>query len=235
MKNKTKHPIIIGLMILFGVIGQTVFTSTAAASPTIVPNPTYGATYGEFSARWWQWLLSIPAAVNPNLDTTGEHCGLGQYDDVWFLAGTFGGPPVTRTCTIPAGKPIFFPIINSLAFKPTGKDTLNSLRGIAAVFPNTVTALTVTVDGDSVDVLSNNYRARSPSFTIIAPPKGIITPGALQSPGNTDTLVSDGYWVLLPPLAATNTTPHTIQIYGTTNATSGNFVVDVTYKLYVTP
>lgn len=227
MKNKAKHPIIIGLMILFGVIVQTVFISTASASASIPPvqSPTYGGTYGEFSARWWQWLLSIPAAVNPNLDTTGEHCALGQYDDVWFLAGNFGGSSV-RTCTIPAGKPIFFPVINSLAFKPVGKDTLNSLRSLAAGFPDSVTTLTVTVDGNAV----NNYRVRSPSFTIIAPPKGIVTPGALQAPGNTDTLVSDGYWVLLPPLAADTT--HTIHINGTT---SGGFELDVTYTLNVAP
>jgi len=29
--------------------------------------------------EWWQWLLSIPTAVNPNLDSTGANCGVGQF------------------------------------------------------------------------------------------------------------------------------------------------------------
>jgi hypothetical protein len=74
----------------------------------------YGNTYGEWSARWWQWLLSIPAATNPNSDTTGANCAQEQAGPVWFLAGTFGGSAVTRSCTVPAGKALFFPILNSI-------------------------------------------------------------------------------------------------------------------------
>src|SRR5438045_3460219 len=65
----------------------------------------YGLSYGEWSARWWQWTLQIPLATNPNFDTTGAHCAEGQSGHVWFLAGWFPGahpPSVTRECTIPA-------------------------------------------------------------------------------------------------------------------------------------
>ena len=62
-------------------------------------------------AKWWKWVLAIPASQNPIFDQTGADCGLGQNGGVWYLAGTTGGA-VTRTCTIPAGKSIFFPIIN---------------------------------------------------------------------------------------------------------------------------
>src|SRR5262249_7983648 len=72
---------------------------------------TFGNTYGEWSAQWWQWVLSIPAATNPNLDTTGANCGMGQAGPVWFLAGAFGGT-FTRFCTVPAGKALFFAILN---------------------------------------------------------------------------------------------------------------------------
>src|SRR4029077_20020533 len=48
-----------------------------------------GVTYGEWTARWWQWLLSIPGPVNTNLDTTGANCAQGQSGPVWFLAGRF--------------------------------------------------------------------------------------------------------------------------------------------------
>ncbi len=72
----------------------------------------YGNTYGEWSARWWQWTLAIPAATNPNLDTTGENCAEGQSGQVWFLAGSFGGT-FERACPVPTGKALFFPILNA--------------------------------------------------------------------------------------------------------------------------
>jgi hypothetical protein len=199
--------------------------SVAPPPPTVVGVQTYGATYGELSARWWQWLLSIPAAVNPNLDTTGANCALGQYDDVWFLAGTFGGT-IERTCTIPAGKPIFFPLINTVAFKPGGKETLLDLRRLAAAFIDNVSALDCTMDGVACFQDRSNFRVKSPSFTVIAPAKGLVPPGKLSVPGNTDPIVSDGYWLLIDP---PKPGPHTIKF----NATTDNFSLDVTYNLTI--
>jgi len=45
------------------------------------------------------------------LDPTGEFCHVGQSGPVFFLAGNFGGTTV-RHCTVPAGKALFFPILN---------------------------------------------------------------------------------------------------------------------------
>ena len=54
------------------------------------------------TAEWWQWALSIPASVNPLVDTTGEHCLVGQngalvnvsdsntYGDSYFYGDTGG-------------------------------------------------------------------------------------------------------------------------------------------------
>lgn len=194
--------------------------------PTVVAVQTYGATYGELSARWWQWLLSIPASVNPNLDTTGANCTQGQYDDVWFLAGAFGGT-VTRSCTIPANKPVFFPLINTIAFKPNGNETLIDLRRLAAAFIDTVAELDCSMDGVACFKDPSSFRVRSPSFTVIAPPNGVVPPGKLSVPGNTDPIVSDGYWLLIKP-----PTPgiHVIHVSATT---STGFSLDVTYNLTV--
>ena len=47
-------------------------------------------------------------------DPDGKWCGTSQSDThVWFLAGTTGNS-ASRTCEIPAGKAIMFPIINVL-------------------------------------------------------------------------------------------------------------------------
>ena len=89
MKTKQSHRLaaifIIAVLVLVGAgVSQT---SAANQQANVIAVQTYGATYGEWSARWWQWLLSIPAAVNPNLAQGEVDASLGQFDDVWFLAG----------------------------------------------------------------------------------------------------------------------------------------------------
>ncbi|MEV0645161.1 hypothetical protein AB0I28_07845 [Phytomonospora sp. NPDC050363] len=70
--------------------------------------------------EWWSWVMSAPVHRHPVTDTTGEFCAEAQPDDLWFLAGTFGetGGTVTRTCQIPAGRPIVVPAVNILV--PSG-------------------------------------------------------------------------------------------------------------------
>src|SRR5947209_6336709 len=39
-------------------------------NPGVVHPPCskpYGLTYGEWSAKWWQWVYSIPVGTNPQL------------------------------------------------------------------------------------------------------------------------------------------------------------------------
>jgi len=85
--------------------------NTGIAPPQSSP---YGQTYGEWSGAWWRWAYSFPAGEdqNPVQDPTGALAGLGQSGPVWFLAGSFG-QTITRTATVPAGKALFFPIINT--------------------------------------------------------------------------------------------------------------------------
>ena len=47
-------------------------------NPGVFPikSKPYGLTYGEWSAKWWQWAISIPTAESPMLDGTGENCKL---------------------------------------------------------------------------------------------------------------------------------------------------------------
>ena len=78
----------------------------------------YGRTYGEWSAKWWKFVLSIPAVDNPLL--YDDKNTVYQRGPVWFLTGKFclntscaTFLPVTRSVTIPAGKAVFFPVANS--------------------------------------------------------------------------------------------------------------------------
>ena len=86
-------------------------------NPQVAPinSQQYGMTYGQWNARWWQWSFSVPASKNPALATNGAlDCSVGQSGNVWFLAGQFlSAGTFTRSCTIPAGKALFIPLINS--------------------------------------------------------------------------------------------------------------------------
>ncbi|WP_329443162.1 hypothetical protein OG906_14855 [Streptomyces sp. NBC_01426] len=64
------------------------------------------------AARWWKWALSAPEDRSPVGDTTGRNAGWRQPEDLWFLAGTHGGR-VVRRCTVPSGRRLFFPVLNT--------------------------------------------------------------------------------------------------------------------------
>jgi hypothetical protein len=183
-------------------------------------NP-YGMTYGEWSAAWWQWALAIPEDVNPILDMTGEYCGEEQSGKVWFLTGTFGGS-AERTCTIPAGKAILFPVINAQCSQVQGDGTTErKLRECAVAMIDSVTIVEATVDEIPLQDLVD-YRVVSPLFSFELPENNILDL-KIVSPS-----VSDGYWILLKPLQAGE---HTIYFRGV--VPEFEFETEVTYTLHV--
>ncbi len=96
----------------------------------------------QLTAQWQQWALSLPNDVNPLVDTTGALCGVGQRGPVWFLAGTFFGGTVIRTCTVPEGTTLFFPVINGFAFNTPGcgqPDDLNTVKKLKKFYYPQVT------------------------------------------------------------------------------------------------
>jgi hypothetical protein len=198
----------------------------------------YGNTYGEWSAQWWQWLLAIPTPKNPNLDTTGEDCAEGQTGPVWYLAGSFFGGTFTRSCTVPAGKALLLPLVNALfgagAFDctPTVPDVLCDLnvlrRATAALVDANASADNLKVEIDGVPVRNlDDFRVQSPVMSLTYPPDNVIAlifnaevPGGTYTPN-----VSDGYFLLLPPLSRGK---HTIRVKST-----GGFASEVTYHLTI--
>lgn len=73
----------------------------------------YGLSYGQWTAKWWEWCFSSPMSTNPLIDDTGEYSRFNQSGPVWFLCGTFGENKFPRRkCIIPHGKGILFPVIN---------------------------------------------------------------------------------------------------------------------------
>jgi hypothetical protein len=219
--------------LLLGLLGPP----AAAASFTIVqPTETYaGKTYGQWSAAWWQWAANISEPRSPVTDDTGADCAVGQEGPVWFLAGTTGGPTVTRSCTIPSGKGILFPIINAecdTLTPPTIGGTEAELRACAKDLMDHVTETSASVDGTAIALgppgPNARFRFDSPLFTItFAPNNGFYPDGSVAGTGSA---VADGYWVLVKPLAVGK---HTIDFHGKAVFPGFKFKVGVHYNLKV--
>jgi hypothetical protein len=194
----------------------------ANANPRILPPHAkpYGQSYGEWSAAWWQWALSAPASVNPLIDSTGANCAEGQDAKVWYLAGTAGGGTATRSCTIPTGTALFFPIVNTFS---AAEGTVEEMRAVTAAFIDSIAAMSVSIDGQSVEN-PVSYRAMSPVFSLTLPANNIF--GVPE--GTYEPAVSDGFWLLLAPLP-----PGEHVIHFSAASSDGSFSLDVTYILTV--
>jgi hypothetical protein len=203
--------------------------SNTSSNSAIFPadSQPYGLTYGEWTAKWWQWAHSIPTENNPMLDETGEDCAQAQNQTspVWFLAGT-GAGSAERTCTIPAGKAILLPIINSANVRTAGETKEQLLAGVKEL-EDKVTTVEASVDGTPLQNLSN-YRIQSPFFNETLPNDNI-----LGVPEGTYLAVADGYWLFLDPLSPGQ---HEIRLHGaiidpTAISPTPSFETAVTYHL----
>lgn len=169
----------------------------------------FGLTYGNWTTKWWQWLLSKPKKENPAIDETGKNASVGQeYEKIWFLAGTFVNMDVpTRKVTIPMGKAILFPTICYQA---------NFLED--PIFKNEV-ELAKHVKNDIDDIIIHESFVdgiQVPAFRVGSDPTlfsvilasdiphgvdGVDTGATIPTRAGSTTAVSDGYWTFLKPLS----------------------------------
>jgi hypothetical protein len=184
----------------------------------------------DLSSDWWQWAVSIPAAVNPVLDASGQSCMVGQSGEVWFLAGSFGGV-ASRSCSVPEGVKLFLPVANSVNFDTpgvcgqVGNLSVAELRGFSATFINGLTQTSATIDSKPVRL----RRIRSDVFPLALPTENIFTapPDCVVPAGVYPRAVDDGYYALIDDLAVGE---HTLQIAA---AGANEFNLNVVYRLTV--
>lgn len=165
----------------------------ACASPVVPPTEwVSGANQAEWSVRWWQWAWSFPEDESPVADRTGQACASKQAGDVWFLAGTYGTRRTIRRCTVPAGKYIFFPLINYVFYPPRGvTDTCNSMKASAARQTDGPLALVLEVGAERVAVSEAHRQVSGRCFDLGA---------RMEPPSRIHPAASDGYYVMLKPL-----------------------------------
>jgi len=193
-------------------------------------NPGIAPTRSELAADWWKWALETQASVNPVIDPTGENCGVNQTDDVWFLAGSFVGP-VIRECTVPSGRTLFFPLINTFygAFlnDPPATRTPEYIRAQVTCIEDAVFPL-VEIDGVAV-ANPEQYLEKSVIFHVQLPEDNIfgVGPGVIPDLRLSPS-VDQGFYLVVPPLTPGD---HTIR-WQSSSANCG-FGQDITYNLTV--
>lgn len=251
------------------VVGLGPATANANQVPMVVLPPSgaaHGATYSAWSARWWQWAYQTPVhgpagQLTPFLvadRTDGQpvavDCSYGQSGRVWFLAGTYqpsypNGATTpsyiaNRSCTVPAGTTLFFPIINSqwdninFVGSPPGTLSEQQLRAIAKGDIDGVTTMSATLDGHPVAGLDSPqttaYRVASPLFHYTLPDDNLLTAaygapvaGSVPPPG----AVADGIYLLVAPPSAGQ---HILHWQASALLPeSGAFYQDITYRITV--
>jgi len=166
------------------------------------------STLEGLQARWWTWAASQPPGTNPVSDPTGEHCAVGQDDDVWLLAGSFGEVGVHRRCEVPGGRPLAGPVLNMFA----------SEEQECAEF-------LARADGELLlDGAPQRIERLEPvkfEFSGVAGNQVNGAEGEVRA-------IGCGLWFRLDPLPAGE---HTLVISGS----DGSFEVEVTYELVVGP
>ena len=180
---------------MFLLISAACTVSAAERAPIAAPAAKVaGATSAEWSAKWWQWAMSTPPGTRPYEDLTGAQCAEGQQGPVWFLAGTSGGSVINRTCTVPKGKYIFFPVINMLYYSPRDQHAAcDDVRARASANNDHLQHAIVTIDDVLVPDVKR-FRARADgcfdtfSRAPYAGKPGVFAPAA-----------SDGFWIMLNP------------------------------------
>lgn len=201
------------------------WVSPARAAPAarLADGPTV-----EMTEDWWRWAM-MQGQGGPVGDTTGALCAMGQQGDVWFLAGGFGSTRVQRSCDVPAGRKLFFPLVNMVYYAPARGRGLNcdQARRAAAVNNDMAIELFAELDGAPFDS-SAFHRLRSRScfdvFARVPPQLGFY---------NAYPSASDGFWIMLQPLAPGE---HVLKFGGRYNQSAsayGRMIQDIEYRLTV--
>jgi hypothetical protein len=233
---------------LFALVLMISAQAAFAKKASIIPpnSKPYGSSYGEWGAEWWKWSLGIPVAAHPFNPDLNLDCSTEQSGQVWFLGSTIVSEQISpeysvaradRTCSVPSGKAIFFPVLNVECSQLEGNgDTYEALSECTDFYMRRAVNMSVKVDGVEVTNLQK-YRQKSPLFTFQLPEDNFLGID-IATQGSESISVADGVYIMLAP---PSTGVHTVQFAGDfifNEAEDGfdfHFEVDINYELTVGP
>lgn len=206
----------------------TVYIASAGGNknPGVLPpnSRVQGLTYGEWSARWWQYVLSIPGEENPLTGGTGTNCVYQRIGNVGLVAVD----PLsesTITCQVPTGMMLFLDVLSAecstVEEDPFYGGNEEEMRACALSF--TISDLQASIDGSEVKNL-DQYIHTSPLFEFTLPEDNILYTEELSGQS-----VSNGAHLILAPLSPGE---HTIHLHA--SIPELEFTVDMNFELTVT-
>jgi hypothetical protein len=207
----------------------TVYIASARGNknPGVLPpnSRVQGLTYGEWSAKWWQYVLSIPEGENPLVGGTGTNCAYQRIGNVEVVAVD----PLsesTITCEVPTGMTLFLDILSAecsnVEEDPFYGGNEEEMRACAEAF--TITDLQASIDGSEIKNL-DQYIHTSPLFDFTLPEENILYTDVLSGQS-----VSYGAHLMLAPFSPGK---HTVHLHA--SIPELDFTVDMNMEFIVTP
>jgi hypothetical protein len=202
---------------VFGAVAA-VFTLCACGSTKqshidiLNPNvPQYGKTYAEWASAWiaYSQRYAPPDCADPVVDETGELCTRYQDEDspVFFLVGNYGGVSRRDRCVVPAGKALFFPLLEAFgdnAGVPLDQlysdETLRSYAESSFALMDAST-LQLSVDGATAEGLERGAVTNTKTFTHFDSTQNRYACDDKTNVEGDFPGYGSGYWVMLAPLA----------------------------------
>jgi hypothetical protein len=158
--------------------------------------------------------------------------------EVWFLAGAFTSDPIVRSCDVPVGKSLFFPLINIVygawLSDPPETQTEAYVRAAGSFAGNCTEPIQVSAKIDGLQVgkpkqySTGPSGSQSPIFVIQMPPGNVVgdektVPELVEIPS-----AEEGYYLFVWPL---KTGKHTI--HWEASGCLPGFKQNITYNLNV--
>jgi hypothetical protein len=178
----------------------------------------------DVTADAWRWYLSLPTGIAN--DTSGANCGINQQGEFWFLGGPLG-ETYTTPCTIPAGKTIVAFVAAYISNDCEGDFDSDPVPDAREYLGEFAAAVVEGLVGPAAELNRQALRVRRVTtgvfpFTAAADwaikiPEGCFT-------GSPQIAVSDGYWVVLPPMPRGD---HTLTLSLADPATTGTFKLKI--------
>ena len=202
-------------------LSRDIASTGATSIPSVVPpaeSRQMGKSYAQLVAAWLKWSLEMPktnsaGAIHPTMNSTRFDVTASQTSDVWFLAAPFppeGSSKVERSCRIPVGKSLFFPLfvaeVSDLEAPPFYGAEAEDQANAVNYFVAHMTGLFCEVNGIPLSTVAD-FRVRSPSVAFTAPAHWIQ-----GTVGGQGSVTGGGYFVLLSALPPGQ---HTLHFGGT--------------------
>ena len=176
------------------LLGAGVLAPAYSQTSALIPpsEALDGVSQRDLSIKWWQWAASFNPWESPVADKTGSKCGARQEGAVWLLAGTYGTARTTRTCTVPSGRILFFPLANYIVYAPPGsRRSCMALMAEAATLTDSPTALVLELNGARIEVSIAHRQASAGCFNLEV---------LRKDPEGLGPAAANGYYVALRPL-----------------------------------